>query len=864
MINASKEFKEKLKNGGTIANYADITLSDGTVLHLEPKDFMIGGCTIEDKTTDGKFGVGFTVGKTLTIRIANFEKNYSQYDFYQAVIRLYIAMLLDDGRIEKIRKGIYYATVPSTAGEIIEISAVDGMYKLDKDYSDSTTTYPATLQSIVSGICLDCGIPVGFTKFDNMNFTIQEKPEKVTYRQVLSYAAQIAGYNARIDNDGYMQLIWYNRSLLDRYNNYNGGDFKKYLQETLVNGGNFTDYSTRTILKGALFTDEIPEHIFTLKSLDLHTDDIQITGIKVVGENDKVVISGEEGYLIEISSNPFVNGQEGNVTNHLGSRMVGMAFRPFTAQVLDNPLYEPFDIVMISDINGNVYYSIINSISYVIGSYTQIACEVEDPIKNGSTYSSPAAQAVVEARKNTNKQISNYDKAVQNMNQLASNAMGFHTTYEDLSDGSRITYIHDKPTIEESKTVYKQTIDGFFISTDGGKNYTAGFDKNGNAIVNILYAIGIVCDWIRGGTLTLGGENNVNGWLKLLNSAGEEVVKADSDGLSVLKGIIKGTKISIGGISGILGEISSYNEDGSLLFDLTKNGLSFYNENRIEIGRFAIAGYSDPTIKGLSQMLEKSGSNISWYSQEGEDGGYSMKFMYNKSDNKLLLGAYLDTRYQDILFSDIARTHHYASGISISASKGNFIAIGEDGNEKLRVNGDEIILDTTNSRKVNCYNDLDLHGFSILQNSDERLKTNIEVSDVDALSFIDEIQMFSFDWIQNEEHEDLGFIAQQLEEINPNLIKVNEKDGHYSTKELKLIPYLVKAIQELNDKVSELQNQIERLNGIPDTYSIRKKSKKTKWSPTDYTEEEKITFANQLKPKDIDRTVATAEPIIVR
>lgn len=65
MINASKEFKEKLKNGANVVNYADITLSDGTVLHLTYKDFMIGGCSIEDKTTDGKFGVGFVIGKTL-------------------------------------------------------------------------------------------------------------------------------------------------------------------------------------------------------------------------------------------------------------------------------------------------------------------------------------------------------------------------------------------------------------------------------------------------------------------------------------------------------------------------------------------------------------------------------------------------------------------------------------------------------------------------------------------------------------------------------------------------------------------------------------------------------------------------------
>ncbi len=529
MINASKEFKEKLKNGANVVNYADLTLSDGTVLHLEPKDFMIGGCTIEDKTTDGKFGVGFVIGKTLTLRIANHNEQFSQYDFYQSIINLYVAMLLDDGSIEKIRKGVYYATVPSTAGDIIEISAVDGMFKLDKDYANSHTLYPATLQTIISDACLDCGIPIGFSQFDNMSFTVKKKPQNVTYRQVVSYVAQISGYNARIDNNGYMQLVWYDTDILRLY--YNGGDFKVYPHDTVIDGGNFTDYSTDLIISGGDFTDKMPEHIFRLKTLDIHTDDVQITGVRVIGEDDVTALFGEEGYLIEVSGNPFVYGQEKSVADYLGNRITGTIFRPFSAQILNNPLYEPYDVVRISDRKGNAHISIINSISYRIGGYTKISCDVEDPVRNSSFYSSPAAAAVVEARRNAEKQISTYDNAVQNMNQLSANALGYHTTYEDQPDGSRITYLHDKPTLEESMTIYKQTIDGFFISMDGGESYTAGFDKNGNAVVNILYVIGIVCDWIRGGTLTLGGADNVNGKLQVLDAKGNVICQITKDGL---------------------------------------------------------------------------------------------------------------------------------------------------------------------------------------------------------------------------------------------------------------------------------------------------------------------------------------------
>lgn len=547
MISASKEFKEKLKSGANLVNYADITLSDGTVLNLTYKDFMIGGCQIEDKTTDGKFGVGFAVGKTLSIRLENKDERFSQYDFYKSIINLYVAMQLDDGSIEKIRKGVFYTVVPETPGDIIEISAVDGMYQLDKDYSTSATAYPATLQKIISDACLDCGIAIGFKQFDNMNFTVYEKPEKATYRQVVSYACQIAGYNAHIDNNGYMQLVWYDSALLEQYN-YVGGDFRTYPHDTVIDGGNFTDYSTDTIISGGNFTDGIPEHIFRIKSLNVSTDDVQITGVRVIGEDKKEALFGEEGYVIEVSGNPFSNLKEQDVADYLGKRIVGIVFRPFSASILGNPLYEPFEVVRVSDRKGNVYNSVINSVSYKIGGYTQVACLAEDPVRNGSRYVSPAAQAVVEARRNTEKQLTTYDKAVQNMNQIAMNAMGYHTTYEDQPDGSRITYLHDKPTLEESRTIYKQTIDGFFISTDGGKSYTAGFDKNGNAVVNILYAIGIVADWIRGGTLTLGGNNNVHGNMTVMDESGNAIVKIDKDGIyihdSVLNFEIDGSSIS--------------------------------------------------------------------------------------------------------------------------------------------------------------------------------------------------------------------------------------------------------------------------------------------------------------------------------
>lgn len=669
MITASKEFKEKLKTGANIVNYADIVLNNGTVLRLTYKDFMVGGCIVDDKTTDGKFGIGYAVGKTLTLKIANHDERFSRYDFYNSIINLYVAQLLDNGSIEKIRKGVYYATVPETPGDIIEISAVDGMYKLDKDYSASSTSYPATLQTILSDACLDCGIPVGFRQFDNMNFVVQEKPEKATYRQIVSYAAQIAGYNARIDNDGYMQLIWYKTSLLQGYN-YNGGEFMVYPHDTVIDGGSFTNYATGTYISGGTFKDEEPEHIFNVKSISVSTDDVEITGVRVDGKDDITALFGEEGYVIEVKDNPFANGKEQEVANYLGRRIVGMRFRPLSVQVLNNPLYEPFDVIKVSDAGGNVYQSFINSVSYTVGDYTQISCEAEDPVRNGSTYSSAAAQAVAEARHNAEKQISVYDKAVQNMNQLASNALGYYMSYEDASDGSRITYMHDKKLLKDSKYVYKQSIDGFFISQDGGKTYTAGRDKNGNEIVNILYAIGIVCDWIKGGTLTLGGINNVNGLLRILDSNNNEIRSWDNNGI-----IVNGGSIS-----------SQEDESGVSIF----GGNMHLTHGDTDVGYMgAMSFMGSPESKGILFDASVGSSYMAWASQGDKSGEYYVRLLYaNQTFSKYTAGKLYS--HCDMDFTNHKIQNAYIDGLSVLTS-----------------------LSVPNNVKCDIWSDIDFHGFKL-------------------------------------------------------------------------------------------------------------------------------------------------------
>lgn len=762
MINASAEFREKLKDGAEVQTYADITLSDGTVLHLTPDDIWLGGCTIDDKTTDGKFGVGFAIGKTLSLRIANHDERFSVYDFYNSIINLYVAMRLDDGTIEKIRKGVYYTTVPETPGDIIEISAADGMYRLDRDYTNSATAYPASLQTIITDACLDCGIPIGFRQFDNMSFVAQEKPEKATYRQVVSWACQIAGYNARIDNNGYMELVWYDTSLLDS-NFYDGGNFLTYPHDVTVDGGDFYNYGAGQVIDSGLFTDPCPEHVFRFKSLNVHTDDITITGVKVAGE-DVEALSGKDGYCIKIDSNPLVYGVENEVANYLGGRMNGITFRPFNGQILGNPLYEPFEVVKVSDRKGNSYLSIVNSVTYKVGSYTSISCEAEDPARNGSSYASEAAKAVVQARRNTEKRVTEYDKAVQIMNQISMNAMGFFTTYEERADSSRIIYLHDKPTLAESRTIYKQTIDGFFLSQDGGKSYTAGFDSKGNAVFNVLYAIGIVCDWIHGGTLTLGGQNNINGQIIMLDASGSEIGRWTKDGLVATKGKF------LGDLDGATGTYQ-----GDLV---VKGSTSSRYPVRISSSSGSYAG-----VGGRGLLIVQNGYFMRIELEDGmprlSGGTYSNfnpeTFELTVSDNNARFDA------DGTIKSDWTHRHTTAQEANVRVNSAGYFYRSSSSSRRYKTGETEDLGEFDPIKLYNLPVKLFRYKDGYLAEGDPGVGKKI-----------------------------LGFIAEDVEEVFP--CAVQYEDGKAETWNGRImIPALLKLIQEQNKRIDALENKISKM-----------------------------------------------------
>lgn len=93
--------------------------------------------------------------------------------------------------------------------------------------------------------------------------------------------------------------------------------------------------------------------------------------------------------------------------------------------------------------------------------------------------------------------------------------------------------------------------------------------------------------------------------------------------------------------------------------------------------------------------------------------------------------------------------------------------------------------------------------------SDRRYKTNIQDSKVSALDVVDKLKTYSYRKEYDDKVEDIacGIMAQDVQKYAPEAFYENP-DGAYSYRTFELVPYLIKAIQELNQKVERLEKTI--------------------------------------------------------
>lgn len=569
MINVSDTFKQKLQDGERVWQEVEITFPGGIVKTV--KDEIMGeNCTFSDCAESSSFPIGCVVCKSMTLELDNTSDQWKNYNFYMAKVHAYLKMqtsvaslaatdkLLDENyepildqsggailatkaatedRVETIDKGIYTITTPEQYGEILSFTALDDMYKTNATYI-SHLVLPQSIETLVRDACETLGIP-SEVSMAHGNLIVSEIPENMTFRQLFGWAAMLETANARLDSRGYLRFIrWDFSNVQEDYNavvdadgnvTFKGGasiDSESFISPT----GNWTIDSDGflTLIESAADTSEKLKDFFT--SPTVSSDDIVITGIKLKNRENEAMY-GSTGYVLELENDLVADSDLDTVAAQIGDSIIGAKFRNMSGELVYNPLIEFGDMAYTYDRKWNRYITPLTDVSCSVNGKTTVKTQADDPIRGQSKFQSESTKAIVEARRLVKKEQSAREKAVKKLEETLKNSSGLYETSVAQEDGSTITYLHDKPTLAESKNVIKFTAEAIGVSNDGGKTYPYGFFLTGDLIAKILYAHGINADYIDTGALIV------------RDSDGNIIFQVDMDTKKV---IISGDNVVIG------------------------------------------------------------------------------------------------------------------------------------------------------------------------------------------------------------------------------------------------------------------------------------------------------------------------------
>lgn len=616
MQNTSSVYKELVKQSGrTFRAKVLCTFADGTKRTFTDNDIMQNGLKINDAVSnEGSFDVGCAIINELVLELDNSNKQLADIDFNGAGFDVRIGLVVEqkyDGTIktEWIKKGIYYTEEITESENFVSIVAYDAMAKFDKPYK-SSLKFPQTLSAIFSDACTACGVPYASLNFPNKDFSVASKEdidENNTYRDIISYVAQLACCFVRVDVDGMIHMRWYKKT--------------------------GREISERQKIFGSI--------------------KVTCALITTADDKPKTYTLGYSGYAVNIEDNPLAQGSVNSLASAFSDNILEKTITPFEGEMLSDPSLEAGDIVTIYDYSGNAYQTYITSITFNIDNKMQIACDAETFNEKNRAGGSQAATIIAMAKKQSERQLSEYDIRVKQMNQLATNAMGYYETIETQDDGSIICYMHDKEKLSESQTIWKKTVDGIFISSDGGKTYIAGVDKNGNAVLKILAAEGIVADWIKAGILQgikiIADKGSVAGW----EMDGDVLVSKDKN--------IR--------MNGNTNTIQIYDDDGKPVAMLTKLGLYLYKDGK-NVGKIGTNKLVDTDKYGLVFDLDPDGDYMTWAVYNKDTELYDTKLYYDRDSGFKING--------DISISGDIKDGNIVEGVSADGYKpvsGEFWAI---------------------------------------------------------------------------------------------------------------------------------------------------------------------------------------------
>lgn len=332
----------------------DFVLSDDSTLTMTD-DIIISSSYLSDASSSNELIFGFASSCGLDFTIIDLNGTYLNTDFNSAVITMY-----NDDRT--IKKGVFNVRTVTRKKETITFSCLDDMSKFDKRYTNNM--FSGTVKDLLDEVCDLCGITEGTTctsfLHSDLNIPNSDPFINMNCREILQAICECSGCFAIIDENGELQLKWFNLSTVTKQISYDS--LFEYEKEDTEN--NITDISG------------------VIGGLEFKTYNDNPSGYEIIIGNNNPIIYNHN----------YTETQ--NIFNEIKEeRLVDFNYYTLKVKVRIDWTLKVGDTIEVQDKNSSYYKAIITNIAYSNNSGMTITSAGENHDRNYNTINNKDSEA---------------------------------------------------------------------------------------------------------------------------------------------------------------------------------------------------------------------------------------------------------------------------------------------------------------------------------------------------------------------------------------------------------------------------------------------------------------------------------------
>lgn len=412
MVNVSQDIIKSFNEGNKQTALIEVTAGNKTFT-ITDADIIQGGLKIDRYcVTNSKIEVGSAVASELSLKLRNYDGRFNDVSFESAVLNVKIGIKLSsvlegatlgkgilgrmilgsassDQDVAYVPCGLFIVDTPPRKLSTISISALDYMVLFDREVNASALSFPIHVDALIQKICSICNVTLAtdVSVLPNHYFSIGGLPDtnqKLTYRQLLQWCAQLTGTCAFMDGSGRLVLKWY--------------------KQTGV-----------TITASERYSSDMLEN------------DITITGFTCDDGKGNTYLSGTADYTLDLSDCGFLTNAYDGVLKELQAARGGFSYRPYSATIKSAPYLFPLDMIRYKDKDGVVHDTIVTNVTLALNCNTAISGAGETVISSSYAQSTSGVTSQQAATDRAN--LEKINQTATQTNQTKNDLTQFRTEY---------------------------------------------------------------------------------------------------------------------------------------------------------------------------------------------------------------------------------------------------------------------------------------------------------------------------------------------------------------------------------------------------------------------------------------------------